>query len=141
MNCPKCGASLEQNAKFCVYCGTRMENANEENTAADVVKKEAMRGEEDGKIAASAKKTEKVEIGIEKAKLVRLLIGSVFIIIGLFYVLTSGSTLPDAVFGADSYTYIYRGIIETSEILASIEASLGWILVAIGTVIDMKTLL
>lgn len=69
MNCPKCGASLEQDAKFCVYCGTRMENVNEENTAADAVKKEAVRGEEVGKIAASGKKRKEWRLGLKRQNL------------------------------------------------------------------------
>ena len=26
MNCPKCGAILEEDAKFCVSCGTRLDD-------------------------------------------------------------------------------------------------------------------
>lgn len=29
MNCPKCGAILEEDAKFCVSCGTRLDDLGE----------------------------------------------------------------------------------------------------------------
>jgi len=32
MNCPACGASMPENASFCTYCGSRMENKEQQQT-------------------------------------------------------------------------------------------------------------
>lgn len=54
--------------------------------------------------------------------------------------MSAGTSISSTSFGGDFYTYTYQGIVAVSEILASIEVSLGWIIVAIGAAIDANAL-
>lgn len=128
MNCPKCGALLDDDSKFCVSCGANLEVEVEtkDNTAAN----------------SSPEKKAKTEPGTAKnlTKLIALAVGTILIIIGLIRVFTAGTSISSTSFGGDFYTYAYQGIVAISEILASIEATLGWVIVGIGAAIDVSAL-
>ena len=130
MNCPKCGASLDADAKFCTSCGAVIEAVVEETAP---VSSEVNSVPE----TAPAKPAE----GFTKfLKWVGPIVGTVLIIIGLTRIFGAGISISRTSFGADFYTYAYKGIVEISEILASIEVTLGWIIVAIGAAIDISSL-
>ena len=67
--------------------------------------------------------------------------GTFFIVLGLIRVLTAGTSISSTSFGGDFYTYTYQGIVAVAESLAVIEVTLGWILAAIGTAIDIMILI
>lgn len=69
-----------------------------------------------------------------------LIVGTLIIAIGIIRIITAGTSISSTSFGGDFYTYTYQGIVAVSEILASIEVSLGWIIVAIGAAIDVNVL-
>jgi len=72
--------------------------------------------------------------------MIGLIVGTLFIIIGIMRVTSAGTSISSTSFGGDFYTYTYQGIVAVSEILASIEVSLGWIIAAIGAAIDLSAL-
>ena len=77
---------------------------------------------------------------MSKERTIGLLVGTILIIIGLTRILSAGTTISSTSFGGDFYTYTYRGIVAITEQLASIQASLGWVIVAIGAAIDVHAL-
>ena len=83
---------------------------------------------------------EKAKVKKSKEKTIGLIVGTILIIIGLTRILSAGTTISSTSFGGDFYTYTYRGIVAITEQLASIQASLGWVIVAIGAAIDVHVL-
>ena len=75
---------------------------------------------------------------VPKDKLIGLIVGTLLIIIGLTRVMSAGTSISSTSFGGDFYTYTYRGIVAITEQLASIQVSLGWVIVAIGAAIDIR---
>lgn len=133
MQCKNCGAPLETDAVFCANCGTRVERETVQPEAAPVAAQEPVR---EAAPAASAGKKFKMSFN----KIIGLIVGTVLIVIGLVEVLSAGSSISSASFGGDFYTYTYRGIVAISKQLASIQAGLGWVVVAIGAAVDVRAL-
>ena len=69
-----------------------------------------------------------------------MMVGTLLILIGLSRILTAGTSISPTSFGGDFYTYTYQGIVAVSEILASIEVTLGWVIVSIGAAIDVLSM-
>lgn len=130
MNCPKCGAILEEDAKFCVSCGTRLDDLG---TAASNGLAQGKQSDHPTTFDAPKTETKKER----KANMPGLIIGTLIIIIGLIRVVSAGTSISATSFGADFYTYTYQGIVAISEILASIEQAIGWLIVAVGAAIDV----
>ena len=130
MNCPKCGAILEEDAKFCVSCGTRLDDLG---TAASNGLAQGKQSDHLPTFDAPKTETKKER----KANMPGLIIGTLIIIIGLIRVVSAGTSISATSFGADFYTYTYQGIVAISEILASIEQAIGWLIVAVGAAIDV----
>lgn len=141
MTCPKCGAILEEDAKFCVSCGAHLEDfggapldssgftqdngstqykQSEQPTISPISKEEGMKK--------------------FKANIPGLVVGTLIIVIGLIRVMGAGTSISATSFGGDFYTYTYQGIVAISEILASIEQAIGWLTVAVGAAIDVVSL-
>lgn len=110
MKCLKCGMVVEEDSQFCAGCGAKIEEEEKKNV---IVKKK------------------------DWVKNIGILVGMILIIIGFVRIFTAGSSISSTSFGGDFYTYTYQGIVAISEILASIEVTMGWIVVAIGTAIDV----
>lgn len=154
MICPKCGARLDEDSKFCEVCGNPVQLADKPETeqqaapsekSAEVKNEPAaipsetsaeVKNEPAGNpLPVSGKKT------LSKGEIICLAIGTAFIVIGFIRIGTAGTSISSTSFGADFYTYTYQGIVSVAEILASIEVTLGWILTAIGASIDIRVLL
>lgn len=137
MLCPKCGAPLEEDSKFCVSCGAEvtnaepMENTPQENPAVDTNAEPQKETTFEKKVSFEPKK-KKSNLG--------MMVGTLLILIGLSRILTAGTSISPTSFGGDFYTYTYQGIVAVSEILASIEVTLGWVIVSIGAAIDVLSM-
>lgn len=137
MNCPKCGAVLEDDAKFCVTCGAQIDETAENSTT---VPSSTVNTSDLSKKEAFSEKSEKPSDNAKMSKIIGLVVGTIIIIIGIIRIVTAGTSISPTSFGGDFYTYTYKGIVAVSEILASIEVSLGWIIVAVGAAIDVRAL-
>lgn len=135
MNCPKCGAPIENDSKFCVSCGASLESIQTGEEAAVTAKTEALTN-----VPVKEKRAEK-QVSFSVKKLVGLAVGTLLIVVGVMRITSAGTSISSTSFGADFYTYTYQGIVAVSEILAEIEVSLGWLIVAIGAAIDVHSLL
>lgn len=131
MDCPKCAAELDEQARFCTACGYKLEKQAGELPAGLPV------AEEKGEKVASPTPVSERKVG---TTVLGLVMGTIVIVIGLVRVLTAGTSITATSFGGDFYTYTYQGIVAISELLASVEVSLGWIIVAIGVGIDVSCL-
>lgn len=138
MECKKCGVHLDDDAMFCVNCGTKVEAPVEAEQAAPVQEPVTTPATQPTFVMPAV--VSKPKINLPKEKLIGLVIGSVLIIIGLIRVMSAGTSISSTSFGGDFYTYAYRGIVAISQQLAEIEASLGWVIVAIGAAIDYHSL-
>lgn len=131
MNCPKCAAELDERARFCTACGYNLEEQ-----AGGLPAGLPVAEEQEEKVAPPTSAPER-KVG---TTILRLVLGTIVIVIGLVRVLTAGTSITTTSFGGDFYTYTYQGIVAISELLASIEVSLGWVIVAIGVGIDVSSL-
>ncbi|MBO5505107.1 MAG: zinc ribbon domain-containing protein [Clostridia bacterium] len=137
MKCFNCGKELENDSKFCYSCGVKIEETEPSAVATEEnAEKEKMVSVVSQKVEEAVKEIS--ADGNKRKKITRILIGTLLILIGFQRILSAGTSISSTSFGADFYTYTYRGIVAISEILASIEVSLGWIIVAIGTMINMS---
>ena len=130
MNCPKCGALLEEHSKVCTSCGANLEP----NQEVEKIESSNFPNGEEHKVEKGSK------IAKISSKKIGLIVGTVLIIIGFIRIFSAGTSISSTSFGGDFYTYTYRGIVAISEILASIEVTLGWVVVAIGAAIDVISL-
>lgn len=136
MKCPKCGAILEEDSKFCASCGANLDGLTEATpiipdlAKPDASESQQKRGDHSKQKAQPSKNN----------KMIGLIAGTIIIAIGIVRIMSAGTSISSTSFGGDFYTYTYQGIVAVSEILASIEVSLGWIIVAIGTAIDVYSL-
>ena len=124
MNCKFCGNEIKGDAEFCPECGKNLK----EETIAVVVEEKPKNVEE----KAKKKKFKKDKISV--------VIGTIIIIIGILRLLDSSVSIDSASFGADFYTYTYKGIVACAEILGKINATLSWCLIAFGSYIDIKAI-
>lgn len=161
MICPQCGAALDEDSKFCVSCGHKLEEVSvpeeaavpqqetEEAAAPETLDQEVAAEENptpaEGQVKAASEKVKGFMKGAAaKAKGFKInfgfIVGTLLIIVGIVRIFTAGTTLYSTSFGGDFYTYAYRGIVAISDIMASIQVSLGWVIVAIGAAIDVFSL-
>ena len=166
MNCPKCNAVIDDDSRFCVHCGAPIEAEAESADAVTTPEVEATSSEtvaaSDAEVApaveasaaptveasavpavaASAAPAESAmqKLLKDKTKLIGLIVGTALIIVGIYRIMEAGTTISSTSFGADFYTYTYQGIVAISRILASIEVTIGWVIIAIGAAIDVISL-
>lgn len=151
MECPKCGAILEEDSKFCTSCGENL-NSMEKTPGANST---PVSDEDRSDVNVSQSTSETGDIRqdmivdngqglkipkMNKVDIIGLITGTIIIVIGIIRIIMAGTSISSTSFGGDFYTYTYQGIVAVSEILASIEVSLGWIIVAIGAAIDVVSL-
>ena len=145
MNCPKCNAVIDDDSVFCVHCGEpiKADDKNAEVSEKKEAKKEQAAEEEKviSQVSAPVSGDSMVQkILKDKAKLIGLIVGTALIAVGIYRITNAGTTISSTSFGADFYTYTYQGIVAISRILASIEVTIGWVIISIGAAIDVISL-
>lgn len=131
MNCKFCGKELVENAAFCPECGksvTEEVEATVENAATSEVV------EQTKEVITKAKK----KIGFST---ICLIVGTFLIFVGFLRLMDSSVSISSTSFGADFYTYTYKGIVACAEMLGKINKTLSWCLIAIGALIDIKAIM
>lgn len=130
MNCKFCGKELLENAAFCIKCG--------KSTTEEVKKTD------ENVIVAEVVEQKKENITKAKKKLdfnvICFIIGTILIFVGFIRLMDSSVSINSASFGADFYTYAYKGIVACVEMLGKINSTLSWCLIAIGALIDIKAI-
>ncbi len=115
MHCKFCGKELNEGAVFCPDCG---KGVNE----------------------PAAKKVD--FLGIIKKyfnyNTISLIVGTFIIIIGFVRLGESSYGISSTSFGADFYTYAYRGIVGAVKMLGRLNETISWVLIALGLYIDLK---
>lgn len=142
MKCIYCQAELEENALFCENCGKPV-GAQEIPEEAPAQQEAAAAETSPIEAAPVTENTPVTEPAAEKKGLyqpVSLLVGTALIVIGLIRLFTSGVTINSASFGADFYTYTYQGIVACAEMLGKVNATVAWLIVAVGAYIDLGAL-
>lgn len=137
MICPKCGALLEEDSKFCISCGTNLEvgdNSIRQNDSSIEFDEEKLQSHVHHSEGSMESKSSR------KINILGLIAGTLLIVIGISRIIGSGTSISSAAFGADFYTYVFQGIVAISEILSSIQVSIGWLIIAIGVAIDVISL-
>ena len=124
MECKKCGTLLEDDSMFCTNCGAKIED--EAKNEAPVSPTPSVTTPEKGKKTTNKK--------------IALIVGTLLIVIGFIRIVSAGTSISSTSFGGDFYTYTYQGIVAIAEQLAAIQASLGWVIIAIGAAIDVYAL-
>ena len=125
--CPACGADIESDSAFCEKCGSPI--------SPPAAPKDLQVRDTEVRSAKSVKTTSRMP---DYVRYIDLLIGIVFIIIGITRITSAGTTISSTSFGGDFYTYTYKGIVAITELLARIDVTLGWILIAIGASIGTR---
>ena len=147
-NCVKCGAALQEGAKFCIGCGLpvgEMENCAPETAPAteatgfdkEAAVEKAKEAAEKAKVVAgaTAKKLKKLP-----ADTLSLIVGTLLIIVGFIQLTGGNTTISSTSFGGDFYTYTYRGIVAISQLLSHLNKSVAWLIIGMGASIDLKVL-
>ena len=137
MNCPKCGTALEDDSIFCTACGTHLGTITDTKTASPNLVTTKNSDQQN----PMTDKTKVPETPDKRSvNFIGLITGTLIIIVGLIQIMSAGTSISPTSFGGDFYTYTYEGIVAISEILASIEVSIGCLTVAIGAALDVWSL-
>ena len=124
MQCKFCNAELADEAVFCPECG---KSVTEEPQAQAVPAAEIV----------APKKALKIKFGFNE---ICLVVGTLLILIGFIRLMDSSISISSTSFGADFYTYTYKGIVACAEMLSKIHKTLSWCLIGLGAVIDIKAI-
>ncbi len=140
MVCKFCQAEINDEAAFCPNCG--QPSAEQTN--------EGAQQKSNNFISAHPVEiptfTEEIPSPITQIKgminfeTIAFIVGTFLILIGFARLFGSSVTISPVSFGADYYTYAYRGIIECAELLSKINGTVSWLIIAVGAAIDLKAL-
>lgn len=115
MHCKFCGKELAEGAVFCPDCGKGVnETATNKVDVLEIVKK------------------------YFNYNTLSLIVGTFIIIIGIVRLGDSSYGISSTSFGADFYTYAYRGIVGAVKMLGRLNETISWVLIALGLYIDLK---
>ena len=128
MKCKYCGSELQEGVMFCTNCG---KSVAEEGAAQETAQPTEQIKDVAEKVKNAAKKG-------SKGDLIQLIIGTIIIIIGFTRLGQSSVSISSTSFGADFYTYAYRGIVACANMLGKINATISWLIITLGVMIDLK---
>lgn len=133
MNCKFCGKELDEGAAFCPECGKSVN----EVPAPTEVPAPAEAPAPAPAPAPTVSPVEKIKAMLNH-NIVGLILGTVIILIGIVRLMDSSVSVSSTSFGADFYTYSYKGIVACANLLGSINKTLSWALISFGAYIDFK---
>lgn len=116
MDCKFCGKELADGAAFCPECGKAVEESLVVETKAQ-------------------KKKFKLSFNT-----MQLILGTLIVFVGVIRLMSSSVSVNSTSFGADFYTYAYKGIVACANMLGKINATVSWALIAFGAYIDLKAI-
>ena len=139
MVCPKCSAPIEADSLFCTNCGEKIVAEAADQTAAQPAaenKNAVLRA----KLCAVGCTVLKAVAAFFKKlfrlrnipALIGLVAGLIFLRAGLLVAMSADTTLSSATFGADFYTYAYRGLRAAESALIGIQKACGGVMASIG---------
>ena len=134
--CPKCGAELDEDSRFCVSCGANIEESSYEKPLNSVSRNHSTDYRQSFDTNSVAPPIDKKNNVI--GNIISIIVSLALIAIGVIRIVTAGTSISSTSFGGDFYTYTYKGIVAISEILSSVEVTLGWVIIAIGASIGVK---
>ena len=70
----------------------------------------------------------------------QLILGTLIVFVGVIRLMSSSVSVNSTSFGADFYTYTYKGIVACANMLGKINATISWALIAFGAYIDLKAI-
>lgn len=123
MICEKCNAEILDNSKFCTNCGAEV--TKDSNTIGEEIK--------DTKVVSAKEKVEKQTKSM--ADNIGIVVGTCIIIVGFVFFCTEVPIYRTS-FGADFYTYTYKGIVAVAELLVILIKVMSCLLMAIGAFMD-----
>lgn len=131
MKCKYCEAELQEGVLFCTNCGKPVSE--------EVAVEEPVAATEEAKVQEDVvEKVKKVATKMPSASVLQLIVGTIIIIIGFSRLGQSSISISSTSFGADFYTYAYRGIVACADMLGTINATISWLIIVIGALIDLK---
>lgn len=133
MKCKYCESELQEGVMFCTNCGKAVAEEVTNETVETVAQPTEQMKDVAEKVKNAAKKGSKGDI-------IQLIIGTIIIIIGFSRLGQSSVSISSTSFGADFYTYAYRGIVACANMLGKINATISWLIIVLGVMIDIKAL-
>jgi hypothetical protein len=140
MNCKFCGQELHENSVFCPECGKSVNESVAETQTETNQQTEEQTIEIQTPVEPVYTQKKYKPVFKFDFKYVTLVIGTLIMFIGFIRLSDSSVSITSTSFGADFYTYTYKGIVECAEILGKINATLSWCLIAIGAIIVLKAI-
>ena len=132
MKCKYCESELQEGVVFCTNCGKAVA---EEEVAQEKVEAATQPVEQIKDVADKVKEAAKKR---SKGEMLQLIVGTIIIIIGFSRLGQSSVAISSTSFGADFYTYAYKGIVACADMLGTINATISWLIIVIGVLIDLK---
>ena len=121
MECPKCHALIDDDSLYCDMCGVEIEKALDERF---------------DRMFEQCEQQTFLEKYVTEQNIL-LALGMFFVIIGISVLSAKGVDIESMQFGGNFYTYAYASLYNVVKLLTTIKNALGWIIIILGTMINI----